>query len=344
MDNGLLFEPTTVNLATSVIDVTNGSLKGWKTQNNTGVLEISSAKTYNHSSAIHITSNNGGRDYFMKYIGIGKRVTFSFMAYLVSGSYNATIEEQNNDQNYPFTKSKVVTEAGAWERVVVTRKFTSDSNICYFINLSAGSEVYIDDIQLEARPYATSFTPTSRDAAERLTVAEWVVNKPKWTCEFDLTCNDKMVAWEMPMLFGMPGWTSKAYDQNMWRMEINGSNAIYVKEGSTASNYKNDFPVEVPSRISLTWNEGKIEFYCGGKKISNFTETSGEKVLQTLLMGDCITNPFNGCIRNFRFSSTVHTAEKIAADSKLEELPVEEDTVLYMPLKQDLSMYGHYND
>jgi len=61
-------------------------------------------------------------------------------------------------------------------------------------------------------------------------------------------------------------------------------------------------------------------------------------------MGDCIVNPFNGCFKNFRFSSTVHTAEKIAADSKLDALPVEDDTVLSMPLKQDLSMYGHYND
>jgi len=340
MDNGLLFEPTTTNLAASVLDVTNESLKGWYTQNSTGLLEISSSKTYNHSSAIHITSNNGGRDYFQKYIGIGKTVTFSFMAYVVSGSCYATIEEESNEQGYPFTKSKVLTESGIWRKVVVTRKFTSDTNICYFVYVPAGSEVYIDDIQLESRPYATSFTPTSRDAADRLTIAEWVVNKTKWTCEFDLTYNDKMVAWEMPMLFGMPGWTPKAYDQRMWRMESNGSNAIYIKEGATASNYKNDFSVKVPNRISLTWDKGKIEFYCGGEKISSFTETSGEKVLQTLLMGDCIANPFNGCIRNFRFSSTVHTAEKIAADSKLDALPVEDDTVLYMPLKEDLSMYG----
>lgn len=333
MDNGLLFEPTTVNLATSVIDVTNGSLKGWKTQNNTGVLEISSAKTYNHSSAIHIISNNGGRDYFMKYIGIGKRVTFSFMAYLVSGSYNATIEEQNNDQNYPFTKSKVVTEAGAWERVVVTRKFTSDSNICYFINLSAGSEVYIDDIQLEARPYATSFTPTSRDAADRLTIAEWVVNKPQWTCEFDLSVNDKQVNYERPVDFWVRG-------ERSFRAEMADEFCVIKGNSRLAQISKSTNAMTTPHRLAITWDQGAVGYYFDGKLVGTATETSGEKVLSSIWVGDCVYDAFNGCFKNFRFSSTVHTAEKIAADSKLDALPVEDDTVLYMPLKEDLSMYG----
>lgn len=64
------------------------------------------------------------------------------------------------------------------------------------------------------------------------------------------------------------------------------------------------------------------------------------KTIREVLFGCGESNGFIGCIKNFRFSSTVHTAEKIAADSKLDELPVEDDTVLYMPLKEDLSMYG----
>lgn len=337
MDNGLLFEPTTTNLAASVIDVTNGSLNRWNTQNTTGVLEISSLKTYNHSSAIHITSNDGGRDYFQKYIGIGKTATLSFMAYVVSGSCLATIEEQSNNQGYPFTKSNVVTEAGAWERVVVTRKFTSDSNICYFIILSAGSEVYIDDIQLEARPYATSFTPTSRDAAERLTVAEWAVNKPKWTCEFDLSVNDKQINYERPVDF----WIR---EERSFRVEMAENYCVVKGNQRLPEISKSTNKMTTPHRLAITWDQGAVGYYFDGALIGTATETSGEKVLSSIWMGDCVYDPFNGCIKNFRFSSTVHTAEKIASDSKLDELPVEEDTVLYMPLKQDLSMYGHYND
>lgn len=95
-----------------------------------------------------------------------------------------------------------------------------------------------------------------------------------------------------------------------------------------------------PHRLAITWDEGAVGYYFDGSLVGTATETSGEKVLSSIWMGDCVYDPFNGCIKKFRFSSTVHTAEKIAADSKLDELPVEEDTVLYMPLKQDLSMYG----
>ena len=341
MDNGLLFEPTTTNLAASVLDVTNESLKGWYTQNSTGLLEISSSKTYNHSSAIHITSNNGGRDYFQKYIGIGKTVTFSFMAYVVSGRCYATIEEESNEQGYPFTKSKVLTESGIWRKVVVTRKFTSDTNICYFVYVPAGSEVYIDDIQLESRPYATSFTPTSRDAAERLTVAEWVVDKPQWTCEFDLTINDKQVL-EWPVLFARAGWAGNAGGK-MFRLETNETQKG-LRGGYMSPIWATNATAEAPQYIAVTFENNVASLYINGDLIGSNPDASSSDVLSSIWMGDCITNLFNGCIKNFRFSSTVHTAEKIAADSKLDELPVEEDTVLYMPLKKDLSMYGHYND
>lgn len=101
---------------------------------------------------------------------------------------------------------------------------------------------------------------------------------------------------------------------------------------------------EAPQRFAVTFENNVAALYFNGNFIGSNTDTSSNDVLSSIWMGDCITNPFNGCIKNFRFSSTVHTAEKIAADSKLDELSVDDDTVLYVPLKQDLSMYGHYND
>ena len=332
MDNGLLFEPTTTNLAAAVIDVTNGSLKGWNNQNATGVLEIASTKTYNHASAFHITSSDGGRHYFQSYIGMGKTVTFSFMAYVVSGSCRAEIEEQDSKHDYPKSSSNSITKTGVWKRVVVTRKFTSENNVCYFVYATAGSDVYIDDIQLEARPYATSFTPTSRDAADRLTIAEWVVNKPQWTCEFDCALNDKQVNYERPMSFITSGGSVYRYETSTGYSVVKGEN---LKEVSVL-----DQTLTVPHKNAITFENGTVTYYHDGKVVGTAQETSGDKVLSAIMMGDCGYDPFNGCFKNFRFSSTVHTAEKIAADSQLDELPVEEDTVLYMPLKQDLSMYG----
>lgn len=336
VDNGLLFEPTTTNLAASVIDVTNASTKGWHKQTD-GVLEIASTKTYNHSSAIHLISSDGGRNYFQKYIGgIGETATFSFMAYVVSGSCYATIEEQSSSQNYPYSSSNVITEIGVWKRVVVTRKFTAESNTCFFVYIAADSEVYIDDIQLEKRPFATSFTPTSRDAADRLTIAEWVVNKPQWTCEFDCALNDKQVNYERPMSFITSGGSLYRYETSTGYSVVKGEN---LKEVSVL-----DQTLTVPHKNAITFENGTVTYYHDGKVVGTAQETSGDKALSAIMMGDCDHDPFNGCFKNFRFSSTVHTPEKIAADSKLDALPVEDDTVLYMPLKEDLNMYGHYND
>lgn len=336
MDNGLLFEPTTTNLAASVIDVTNGSLKGWALNQMIGTAESSANLTYSHGHSIHLA--NGGDRYDKNRIGIqnykmaiGVKYTLSCMVYLVSGSFLAYTTEDVSPYNLN-TYSNKVTAVGEWTKVVLTVKPTKASTTSIFLECGDGSEVYIDDIQLEVRPYATSFTPTSRDAAERLTVAEWVVNKPKWTCEFDLSVNDKQVNYERPVDFFVRG-------ERSFRAEM-AERFCVVKGYELPEISKWTNKMTTPHRLAITWDEGAVGYYFDGSLVGTATETSGEKVLSSIWMGDCETDPFNGCIRNFRFSSTVHTAEKIAADSKLDELPVEEDTVLYMPLKKDLSMYG----
>lgn len=339
MDNGLLFEPTTVNLAASVIDVTNKSLKGWQDQM-TGLFELSKDVTHDHGQSIHLekggTKPNEKRIFFVNQNSRANiSVTFSCWVYLVAGKTKLQIGENTAPWNFD-SFSQDVSETGKWVRVSVTRKLVNAVSFDCFIYCDENSEVYIDDIQLEARPYATSFTPTSRDAAERLTVAEWVVNKPKWTCEFDLSVNDKQVNYERFVAFFIRG-------NQAFRAEISELLCV-VKGFKLPEKYKATDKMTTPHRLAITWDEGAVGYYFDGSLVGTATETSGEKVLSSIWMGDCKTDPCNGCIKNFRFSSTVHTAEKIAADSKLDELPVEDDTVLYMPLKDDLSMYGHYND
>lgn len=339
MDNGLLFEPPTVNLAASVIDVTNESLKGWNSQT-TGLFELSRDVTHSHSQSIHLKKGgmeaNKSRIFFQsKQFTANTLVTFSCWVYLVAGKTKLQIGENSAPWNLD-SFSQFVSETGKWVRVSVTRKLVNTITTDLFIYCNADSEVYIDDIQLEARPYATSFTPTSRDAAERLTITEWVVNKPKWTCEFDLSVNDKQVNYERFVAFFIRG-------KQAFRAEIS-EYLCTVKGFKLPEKYKATNSMTTPHRLAITWNQGAVGYYFDGSLVGTATETSGEKVLSSIWMGDCVTDPSNGCIKNFRFSNTIHTAEKIAADSKLDELPVEEDTVLYMPLKQDLSMYGHYND
>lgn len=346
MDNGLLFEPTTTNLAASEIDVTNASVTGWTSQWG-AAHAVSNTYTLHHENSIQIKneSTEGGtaRTYLaVTNLKANASYSFSCMVYVVSGAVRITTEEPNTQSDgtktYHGVMSAKIMETGKWLKLSATWKAekTGNSMQC-FICTSGPSEIYVDDVQVEARPYATSFTPTSRDAAERLTVAEWVVNKPKWTCEFDLSVNDKQVNYEKPVDFFVRG-------EESFRVEMAKSFCVVKGGKRLAEMSKNTTAMTTPHRLAITWDEGIVGYYFDGSLIGTATETSGEKVLSSIWMGYCETDPFNGCIKNFRFSSTVHTAEKIAADSKLGELPVEEDTVLYMPLKKDLSMYGHYND
>ena len=336
MDNGLLCEPTTINLAARVIDVTNGSLTGWQSHAGDGIFEVSTEHTYTHSHSIHLKNGTfQGRVYFDVAVSTNKTYTLSCMAFVVSGKTRLRLEEGGSP--WPGIYSQSTTETGKWTKISLTYKPTIESAVMHsMFYAQEGDDVYIDDIQLEARPYATSFTPTSRDAAERLTISEWVVNKPQWTCEFDCTLNDKQVNYERPMMFTTSGGSVYRYETSTSYSVVKGDN---LKEVSVF-----DKTLTVPHKNAITFDNGTVTSYHDGKVVGTAQEKSGDKVLSTIMMGYCGCDPFNGCIKNFRFSSTVHTAEKIAADSKLDALPVEDDTVLYMPLKEDLSMYGHYND
>lgn len=338
MDNGLLFEPTTVNLAASQIDVTNASLKGWSSRMNDGTFEVSESPD-GDGKAIHLTSISSVSVWVYMWLSglkIGHTYTFSCDVYQNYGKINIKLREEISP-DYPASFAETTSVLKKWMNLRITRTITTGDACSLSLFFGNPTDVYVKNIQFEEKPYATSFTPTSRDAAERLTVAEWVVNKPKWTCEFDLSVNDKQVNYEKPVDFFVRG-------EESFRVEM-AKSFCAVKGGKRlAEMSKNTTAMTTPHRLAITWDEGIVGYYFDGSLIGTATETSGEKVLSSIWMGYCETDPFNGCIKNFRFSSTVHTAEKIAADSKLGELPVEEDTVLYMPLKKDLSMYGHYND
>lgn len=337
VDNGLLCEPTTTNLAASVIDVTNASLNGWQSHAGNATFEVSAKETYNHSHSIHLKDGTyQKRVYFDVNSTFNTIYTLSCMAFVVSGSSFIRIEEGGSP--WPGVNGQTTSATGKWVKLSLTYKVTLKDPIlhCMFY-AGEGDDVYIDDIQLEARPYATSFTPTSRDAADRLTIAEWVVNKPKWTCEFDLSVNDKQVNYERPVDFWVRG-------ERSFRAEMADKFCVIKGNSRLAQISKSTNAMTTPHRLAITWDQGAVGYYFDGKLVGTATETSGEKVLSSIWVGDCVYDAFNGCFKNFRFSSTVHTAEKIAADSKLDALPVEDDTVLYMPLKEDLSMYGHYND
>ena len=191
---------------------------------------------------------------------------------------------------------------------------------------------------------------TAEHDVEQLHISEWVVNTTEWTCEFDVMFLDKFVNWEWPIMFCYQDFNEANPYQRAFRLEANVSAYSSFKGGGFGeTGYVDKFFNKIGAflRYEVTFSNDYISIYLNGKQISKNYEIKPEynfKCLSKIILGWGGQNGFNGCIKNFRFSSTVHTAEKIAADSKLEELPVEEDTVLYMPLKKDLSMYGHYND
>lgn len=183
---------------------------------------------------------------------------------------------------------------------------------------------------------------TGKDV-EQLRVAEWVVNKPEWTMEFEIKFVSEFKNWEWTPFFAYQNFKPSDPYANAFRLEINSNAvAIYKGEGVGELSYK-VLMLNTIYKMAVVWKEGVLSLYRDGVQTSKdyaIKKDPRPTTLLSIIFGWGGTNGFNGCIKNFRFSSTVHAAEKIAADSKLDELPVEEDTVLYMPLKQDLSMYG----
>lgn len=182
---------------------------------------------------------------------------------------------------------------------------------------------------------------------EQLKIAEWVVNKPEWTMEFEIKFVRAFKSWEWTPFFAYSNFDPKNPYQNSFRLEISKS-GVAIYKGDHVNELSYTFlTLNTVYKMAVVWKSGTISLYRNGVQTSKdyaIPKDPRPTTLSGIVLGWGGGNGFNGCIRNFRFSSTVHTAEKIATDSKLDELPVEEDTVLYMPLKKDLSMYGHYND
>lgn len=184
-------------------------------------------------------------------------------------------------------------------------------------------------------------------ATEQLTIAEWVVNKREWTFEFEIKFVREFKDWEWTPFFCYSDYDSNDPYSNAFRLELNRRKyGIFKGHGVPEISYK-QYELNTVYKLAVTWLEGIINIYIDGEqKATNYAikKDPRPKTLSSIILGWFGINGFIGCVGDIRFSSTVHTAEKIAADSKLDALPVEDDTVLYMPLKEDLSMYGHYND
>lgn len=184
-------------------------------------------------------------------------------------------------------------------------------------------------------------------ATEQLTIAEWVVNKREWTFETEIKFVRGFKSWEWTPFFAYSDYDGGNVYSKAFRLEINGGKeGIFKGNGVVGLSWKL-YELNTVYKLAVTWSEGIINIYIDGKHTSTdyaIQKDPRPKTLSSIILGWGGGNGFIGCVGDFRFSSTVHTAEKIAADSKLDALPVEDDTVLYMPLKEDLSMYGHYND
>lgn len=180
-------------------------------------------------------------------------------------------------------------------------------------------------------------------ATEQLTIAEWVVNKREWTFEVEIKFLREFKSWEWTPVFTYSGYYGSNPYLNEFRLEINGSaNGVFKGDGVYEIGW-NSYKLNRVYKIAVTWSEGTVNCYIDGiQKVTDcaIKKDPRPKTLSSIILGWYDQNGFIGCVGDIRFSSTVHTAEKIAADSKLDALPVEDDTVLYMPLKEDLSMYG----
>lgn len=114
-------------------------------------------------------------------IASGTQYTVSFYAKSISGNnvLHCELAEVNNPQEFELTTS--------WKRYIATFTATSQKDLYFWLN--GAGECLIDGVQVEAKPYATSYTDNTR-SAESLSIPSNVLNPEEGTVECWIKAQD----------------------------------------------------------------------------------------------------------------------------------------------------------
>jgi hypothetical protein len=362
LGQGLLIEERTTNFVTSP-DCEAGTPKlnnSGAAASATAALSTDHAHSGTKSLKITTSTTSGTIDRFyqvgslnsLNSLSAGSTYTFSAWVYVPSSS-GITLSNvflrayYYTGSSYPGVTSSTMTAYDTWQRLSVTFTVPSTATAIFFRVYirqdSTSVSIYADDLQVENRPYATSFTPATR--SDEIVIVPMDGMSPSRgtieitanvTSQFHTAANPR---WTMILSTGkLPGGTSLEVNQISFRRSPNSTRWSCMVSNSAGTTYTIPFANAIPDgmhRFKFCWDE-----------------TGGKAYLDNVLTGTCdasyLPNQFvsglyvgnwmgsslqlNSTVSDLRLSNIARTD----APDLTKPLSVDEHTVGYYPLQNSL--------
>ncbi|MBC7340880.1 MAG: hypothetical protein H5U02_00240 [Clostridia bacterium] len=314
---------------------------------------LDTAQKFGGASSLKITTDaTAGR--VDRYFGLGSQASlngltagavyaFSVYVYIPSASginpskvYLRAFD--HNTVGYQETNSQAATATDTWQRLTVIRTMRSDADAIFFrIEIYqdiTNASIYVDNLQVEQKAYATSFHPSTR-SPETLTIPTAGVLSAggPWTIEWLGRTNVSGVTYRVPIAL-VKGTGANAANRYI-DVALDGSNRPYISywNGSTVV-AKTGSTLSEPTTMhywALTYDGTTVKLFVDGVAVIITAATLAGNFPDELFVGfwDGNTYYWNGLIDDLRISSRARTDAEIAdAYASNAPLPVDADTTL----------------
>lgn len=329
-DEGLMIEEGTTNLMTNSSFETD--LANWVSQTLTMERDTTVGRT--DKTSMHLVSGSSNNRVLIT-LNVKAGQQFAFSAYVKTGSTGTHVHIEYSGGDYVwevFGESNKSSGSNDWERLFCTSDVATSDTVAYFF-IDVKGEAWIDDVQMEAKSYATSYAVDGATrAAEILTAPASVINT-----------------------------TAHTYHTTFLPSRSSGTNAQYLLDGGGADGSNIALYIDTSGKLNLiagavalagttalTVASHKIGYALGSGGVALYvdgTPVASSATVPSITLGDKIyigskadgTLQADGRMSDIRISNTTHTSDQMLSDASLASLPQTSDTTFLMPLNGDLS-------
>lgn len=311
--------------------------------------------SYSIMSVQKTTGQNSG--FYSPYynVTVGQTYTFSYYVYNTTSTIHnfvaILIFYDSADTSTSVYSNNTVAYPNMWTKVNVTAIIPSGTVKCRIagrengVNSNIGDTYYYDNFQLEAKPYATSWTDGTR-AADNLTVSTSSIINPLgvWTLEWIVktaTISNINHHLGLGAIWGPNQRISfhlrrnvSPYKVAFWS-SVNGG--VWYESSVTVNNNSDIY-------VAFTYNgAGTLKIYVNGQLAGTFSIVIPNDTYTTLALGrgnkDIGSEMLNSIIDEFRISNLARTdAEIQALYQSNQPLPVDAWTTLKADFNGNLDM------
>ena len=294
-----------------------------------------STNGYNSLKSLKVNRGVGGngRIYKTKNINLGDYISISAMVYSTSPGPYLHIEYSGGDYSWSVAYTKNIHTGKGWEQLYasVAVAATSATTLYYFYYpVNENLDTYIDNIQIEKKPYYTPYTPTLRSGIindnsgfrNNATLAE--ATTPRWTSDSKIGSGaykfnglnnyiTTSILYETPTIT-ISLWfkTNILHSGNLYwgtgtnkiilRTNPDGTLSWYIGTSTTAAGYFNSnsiYSIGVWNHIVVQYDGANIYAYFNGVKQSTISAVTGSVISSSLNIGTNYNTSgawFNGVI------------------------------------------------